>query len=117
MKKEEIERLVELLGDDASPTEEEKATLAEIRSFYDFDAGFTGRVMQRLEAIEPGRLYEGVILSMNSLFLRIAVTGVAAIILLAVSVFLSGGNLSFETLLGLGNTTEEGMISLLSGNY
>jgi hypothetical protein len=54
---------------------------------------------------------------MNSLFVRIAVTGAAAIVLLAVSVFLSGGNFSFETLLGLGDTAEEGMISLLTGNY
>ncbi|MCU0376649.1 MAG: hypothetical protein MUC78_00155 [Bacteroidales bacterium] len=117
MKKEKILRLVELLGDDYLPAEEEKALLADIRASFDFNKGFTGRVMQRLEGLEPGRLYDGVIISMNSLFLRIAITGAAAIILLAVSVFLSGGDLSFETLLGLGNTTEEGMISLLSGNY
>ena len=49
--------------------------------------------------------------------MRVAVTGAAAIVLLSVSVFLSGGNFSFETLLGLGDTTEEGMISLLTGNY
>lgn len=117
MKKKEILRLVELIGDGSVSGEEDKALLAEIRAGYDFEAGFTSRVMQRLEGREPGRQYEGVILSMNSLFVRIAVTGAAAIVLLAVSVFLSGGDFSFETLLGLGNTTEEGFISLLSGNY
>lgn len=116
MKREEILRLVELLGDDSLPGEEDNALQAEVRASYDFDEGFTGRVMHRLERLAPDRVYEGVIRSMNSLFFRIAVTGAAAIILLAVSVFLSGGNFSFETLLGLGNTTEEGMISLLSGN-
>lgn len=117
MNKEQIIRLVELLGDDSVPAAEDKILMEEIRSCYDFEAGFTGRVMQRLEGMQPGRLYEGVILSMNTLFLRIAITGAAAIILLTVSVFLSGGNFSFETLLGLGDTTEEGMISLLTGNY
>jgi hypothetical protein len=117
MNKQQIMRLVELLGDDSVPGPEEKALVEEIRGSYDFEAGFTGRVMQRLEGMQPGRLYEGLILSMNSLFLRIAVTGAAAIVLLAVSVFLSGGNFSFETLLGLGDTAEEGMISLLTGNY
>ena len=117
MKKEQILRLVELLGDENVPVAEDKTLMEEIRGCYDFEAGFTGRVMQKLEGMQPGRLYEGVILSMNSLFLRIAVTGAAAIVLLAISVFLSGGNFSFETLLGLGDTTEEGMISLLTGNY
>jgi hypothetical protein len=48
--------------------------------------------------------------------MKVAVSGVAAIILLAISVFLSGGTLSLDSLLGLGNSSVESMICLLSGN-
>lgn len=117
MNKDELLKLVKLLGTEANPEEADDALISGIRASYDFSPDFTGRVMARLAGKVPERYYDSILVSMNSLFMRIAISGVAAVILLAVSVFLSGGDFSFETLLGLGDTTEEGMISLLSGNY
>jgi hypothetical protein len=117
MKEEELSRIIRLLDAEATPDRNDDAFISGLRAAYDFSPGFTASVMQKLAGQVPGLYYESILLSMNSLFMRVVVTGIAAVILLAVSVFMSGGDFSFETLLGLGNTTEEGMISLLSGNY
>jgi hypothetical protein len=52
---------------------------------------------------------------MNFAFYRIALTGVAAIVLLLISIFLKEGSLSFNSLLGLSDNYNESIVCLLTG--
>ncbi|MDQ1296152.1 MAG: hypothetical protein QG611_130, partial [Bacteroidota bacterium] len=54
--------------------------------------------------------------SMNFAFKRIAFTGVAAIILLLISIFLMEGSFSVNSILGLSDSIDESIICLLTGN-
>jgi hypothetical protein len=116
MRPEELTRLLTNPGDDREGQGDNNELLAALRNSYRFSPGFTGRVLQAIEKSAPAvRLYD-LEERMVSLFLRIALSGAAAIIVLAVSVFISGGTLSFDSLLGIGNSSVESMICLLSGN-
>jgi hypothetical protein len=53
---------------------------------------------------------------MNFAFYRIALTGVAAIIVLLVSIFLREGSFSFNSFLGLSDNYDESIVCLLTGN-
>jgi len=68
-----------------------------------FDSGLT--VVREVEFIR----------NLNYVFYRIALPGVAAIVLLLISLFLMEGSFSFNSVLGLGNGTEESIITLLTG--
>jgi hypothetical protein len=48
-------------------------------------------------------------------FYRIALTGVAAIVLLLISIFMMEGSVSFNSLIGLGSTYDESILCLLTG--
>lgn len=84
---------------------------------YSFSDGFREKVLDRIfsAAITVNREIEFV-RSMNSVFYRIALTGVAAIVLLLISIFLSEGSLSFNSFLGLKDGYDESIICLLTGN-
>ena len=88
----------------------------EERAIYDysFSNDFRERVMARLNPAEAWLLF-GIdfMKSFDVIFKRVALVGLAAIIILAVSLFLSQGSLSYDTLLGLDNHVDEGLISLL----
>jgi len=51
----------------------------------------------------------------NFAFYRIALTGVAAIVVLLISIFLKEGSLSFNSLLGLSDNYNESIVCLLTG--
>jgi len=53
---------------------------------------------------------------MNFAFYRIALTGVAAIIVLLISIFLMEGSLSFNSFLGINDSYDESIVCLLTGN-
>jgi hypothetical protein len=53
---------------------------------------------------------------MSSVFYRIALTGVAAIAILLISIFLMEGSLSFNSFLGLSDNYSESIVCLLTGN-
>ena len=53
---------------------------------------------------------------MNFAFYRIALTGVAAIVILLISIFFMEGSLSFNSFLGLRNNYDESIVCLLTGN-
>ena len=84
---------------------------------YSFSEGFRDKVLEKIfsAAITVNREVEFV-RSMNSVFYRIALTGIAAIVLLLISIFLSEGSLSFNTFLGLKDSYDESIICLLTGN-
>ena len=52
---------------------------------------------------------------MNFAFYRVALTGIAAIIILLLSIFLKEGSISFNSFLGLNDNYDESIICLLTG--
>jgi hypothetical protein len=116
MRREELTKLLIQPGEDREGRVDNDELLATLRNSYRFSPGFTGRVLQAIgNPAQAVRLYD-LEAGMVSIFMRVALSGAAAIILLAVSVFISGGTLSFDSLLGIGNSSVESMICLLSGN-
>lgn len=116
MRREELTKLLTQPVDDREGRGENIELLASLRNSYRFSPGFTDRVLQAIgDPAHTVRLND-LEARMVSMFLRVALSGAAAIILLAVSVFISGGTLSFDSLLGIGNSSVESMICLLSGN-
>ena len=84
---------------------------------YDFSQGFTGRVLNRIFIADLKVTREIEFTDyLNFAFSRIALTGVAAIVLLLVSIFIMDGSLSFNSILGLSDSQEESMVYLLTGN-
>ena len=84
---------------------------------YAFSKGFTDKVISRIS--------EGVVVvnrqldfarSLNSIFYRVAFAGVAAIIILLISIFISEGSLSLNSLVGISHDLDEGLIGLLTVN-
>lgn len=84
---------------------------------YDFSHGFTSRVIDRIFSPDV-RVAKQIEFSkyLNLAFSRIAITGVAAIVLLLISIFLMEGDLSFNSILGISDSQTESIVCLLSGN-
>ena len=116
MNKDELSELIGLMDADNTDDGNAVRNLTKLRESYSFTAGFTGRVINALSPMTRRLVYDDLQLRINSLFYKIALTGAAAIIILAVSVFLSGGNISFDSFLGIGNASDESLLSLLTGN-
>jgi hypothetical protein len=117
MKTSDLKKLMlDSLGNDADP-QTASSRIEEACGDYDFRTGFDERVMKRLEGGGEAILREfDFVRSMNTVFYRIALTGIAAIVLLLVSMALSEGSLSFNTFLGLGESYDESMVYMLTGN-
>ena len=84
---------------------------------YDFSKGFGDKVLNRIfsTGLTVTREVEFV-KSMNFAFYRIALTGVAAILVLLISIFLMEGSLSLNSFLGLSDSYDESIVCLLTGN-
>lgn len=75
-----------------------------------FDTGFAERVMESVKEIK-GNLENG----LYRLFTRVALSGVAAIVILLLSVYFIDGAISVDTILGIDEyTAEEAMFTYLS---
>ncbi len=110
------ELLIRSLDTNADP-EESARKIMEAGVTYDFRSGFSERVLDKVYASGSVVIREvEFVRSLNFAFKRIAITGVAAIILLLISIFLMEGSLSFNTFLGLSDSYDEGIICLLTGN-
>ena len=117
MKPENFEKLIiESLSPEEDPVVL-KNKLEEAGVTYSFSEGFKDRVLNR---VAKG----GVVIhremdflrSLNAAFYRIALTGVAAIVILMISIYVMQGSLSFNSFLGLGDNFDEGIVCLLTGN-
>jgi hypothetical protein len=84
---------------------------------YSFSDGFSSKVLNRIfsASVTVNREID-FIRSMNSVFYRIALTGVAAIVIMLISIFLMEGSLSFNSFLGLSDSYNESIVCLLTGN-
>ena len=84
---------------------------------YSFGAGFREKVINRIFSANglPDREIEFV-MSLKSVFYRIALTGVAAICLLLISIFITEGSISLNSFIGLNDSWDESLICILTGN-
>jgi hypothetical protein len=117
MKSSEIKDLIfNSLSPDSASGENWKL-LQEAGVDYSFTKNFKDKVLDRIfsAGITVNREIEFV-RSMNFAFYRIALTGVAAIVVLLISIFLMEGSLSFNSFLGLSNSYDESIVCLLTGN-
>jgi len=117
MKFSEIKKLmIDSLGNNPEYGESVRK-LEEAGISYDFSEGFAGRVLNKIfsadvvvaKQIELSRY-------LNLAFSRIAITGVAAIVMLLISIFLMEGDLSFNSIIGISDSQTESIVCLLSGN-
>jgi hypothetical protein len=84
---------------------------------YSFSENFGEKVLNKIfsTGLAVSREVEFV-KYMNFAFYRVALTGVAAIILLLISIFLMEGSLSLNSFLGLNDSYDESIVCLLTGN-
>lgn len=117
MKAEEIKKvLINALSSSDEP-ENQFLKLEEAGVSYSFSNGFTDRVLERVfvakESINRKIEYAKY---MNLAFYRIALTGAAAIVIMLISMYITEGSLSFNSLLGLGDNYDESIVFLLTQN-
>jgi hypothetical protein len=117
MKPSEIKKmLISSLNADTDTTEI-SGKLEEEGISFDFKNGFRDKIVDKVfsTGITINREIE-FMRSMNFAFSRIALTGVAAILLLLISIFMMEGSLSFNSFLGLSDNYDESIVSMLTGN-
>jgi hypothetical protein len=117
MKTSEIKSLlISSMNSEADPVEAARK-LEEYGISYDFSKDFDNKIIHKLfsAGYVINREVEFV-RSMNFAFYRIALPGVAAIVFLLISIYLMEGSLSFNSFLGLGNSYDESIVCLLTGN-
>ena len=116
MERSELKKLIiNSLNNDTDPAESCKR-LQDKGVSFSFSNGFTDRVLDALAASGLVTMNKNEIEdSIRIIFYRIAIGGIAAILILFVSIMLSEGSFSLNSLLGLSNTYDESIISLLTG--
>jgi hypothetical protein len=83
---------------------------------YSFSERFTDRVIDRIFNETVINRQIEFVRSLNNVFYRVAFAGVAAIAVLLLSIFLMEGSLTFNSLVGISESFDENLISLLTGN-
>jgi hypothetical protein len=116
MNSDEIKKiLINSLNSDPD-AEATKLTEDEVIAF-DFRPGFKEKVLNKIFSVEMIVAREVEFSKyMKLAFSRIALTGIAAIVLLLLSIFFMEGSISFNSILGLSNTNDESIVCLLTGN-
>jgi len=117
MKVSEIKELFYRSLDSTAATVDIPGKLEEGGVIFDFKPGFSDKVINKIFAT-AGNVAQEVefVKSLSYVFYRIALTGVAAIIILLISIFLMEGSLSFNSFLGLNDTDGESIVCLITGN-
>jgi len=114
----EMERLERLLSE-SPELREERRKLLEMRRIisskqYSFSDGFQTKVMDRIaEENEPLILQPEFNRSLFTVFKRVALTGVAAILILFLSIYLSNDSFTLETLTGGDSYSDDNLVSYL----
>jgi hypothetical protein len=117
MKPSEIKQLIISSLEANTDTGKIAARLEDEGVYFDFAPGFGERVLNRVSS-------GGAVISrepdfakgLNYIFYRIAFTGVAAIVLLLLSIYITEGSVSLNSFLGLGNGADESILYILAGN-
>jgi hypothetical protein len=118
MKSSELKRLIDQSLDPDTDTGKIATVLENNGISYDFGSGFTERVLNRLSSRKIPFVTREMEFrrNLNKVFYRIALTGIAAIIILILSIYISQDSFSFNSLLGIGDTYDETIVCLLTGN-
>lgn len=117
MKSEEIKDLLISSLDPESDSGDYCDRLEKAGVLYDFKSGFRSSVVSRIFGdAKIIKMEQDFSRLWNTAFYRIAFTGVAAIVILLISIYLSEGSFSFNSLLGLNSGSDESIVGLLTGN-
>jgi hypothetical protein len=117
MRKTEIKDLIISSLDKDSEKSFASAKLEEAGVDYGFGYGFSDRVLNRIFVTgETMKREADFIRNLNFAFRSIALSGVAAIIFLLISIFIMEGKVSFNSFLGLKDSFDESIVCLLTGN-
>jgi hypothetical protein len=116
----EISKLKELIIrslDKESDPENALRGLDEAGVSYRFSDGFQDKVLGKIASAGNTVIREmESVRNLNNVFYRIALTGVAAIVILLISIFMVQGSLTVDSFLGLGSSYDESLLYLLTGN-
>ena len=105
MKSSDLKELIIRSLDKESDPGKASGKLEEAGVTYRFREGFSDRVLDKVFAAGDTVVREmEFVRNLNSVFYRIALTGVAAIVLLLISIFIVQGSISMDSFLGLGNS-------------
>jgi len=117
MKIPELKDLIIRSLDKESDPEKTSARIEEAGVIWKFSEGFQDKVLDAIFSAGDSVVRKiEFVRNLNSVFYRIALTGVAAIVLLMISIFVIQGSLSFDSFLGLGDSYDESIVYLLTGN-
>ncbi len=110
-----MELLLKSLDADTDP-HEIRSEIEDAGVYYSFGPGFTQKVLWKVFSEGNLILKETEYMStVNFAYRMIAFAGIAAIILLMISILSGQGSFSFNSLLGLGNGNDESIVCLLTG--
>ncbi|HDZ40551.1 MAG TPA: hypothetical protein ENH59_02565 [Bacteroidetes bacterium] len=87
----------------------------ELFTDHRFSEGFGEKLMKKITSAKV--LINGkhdLARSFDSIFMRVAIPAAAAVVILVISILLSQGSLSYDTLLGIDNEVDGVLISLLA---
>jgi len=117
MKRSELKDLIISSLSQDEPAGESVRKLENAGVDYTFKPDFRDKVLDRLftAGYVVNREIEFV-RSWNLAFYRIALSGVAAILLLLISIYVMEGSFSFNSLLGISDNYDESIVCLLTGN-
>ena len=118
MESSEIKKLMIASLNAEAETSEIPGKLEEKGIKYGFSQDFSDKIIDKIFSqgvVKISRQAE-LLRYMNAAFYRVALTGVAAIIVLLISIFLMEGSISFNSFLGLSDNYDESIIVLLTGN-
>ena len=116
MKPAEVKKLIIRSLDTGSSPVEMADQLENAGVSYDFSRGFGNKVIGKIFSASLLVNHEvEFVRSMSYAFNRIALTGIAAILILMISIFLMQGSFSLNSILGLGNSYDESIICMLTG--
>ncbi len=110
------ELLIRSLDKDGNP-QEDSLKIEEAGVTFSFREKFQDKLMDKIFNAGSVVVREvEFVRNLNYVFYRIALPGVAAILLLLISIFIMEGSFSFNSILGLGDSYDESIICLLTGN-
>lgn len=100
--------------DDAGTTARK---LEEAGVTFRFSEGFREKILDRIYSSGSSMVQKiEFVRNLNYVFYRIAVAGVAAIVILLITLFFVQGSFSLNSFLGMGNSYDESIFCLLTGN-
>lgn len=117
MKPSEIKKLIIGSTDKETDTGKISGILEDAGVSFDFRNGFAEKITDRIfSGILSVKREVEFTRNMSSVFYRIAITGIAAIVILMISIFIMQDSFSFNSFLGLRNGYDESIVYLITGN-